>query len=145
MLEGVQIHSLKQFHDERGKVMHMLRNDDPHFQSFGEIYFSCVNPGAVKAWHLHSHMALNYAVPFGEIKLVIYDPRPNSPTKGRVQEIIMGDSHYCLVTIPPGTWSGFSGLANGISIVANCSTIPHDPKEITRAEIVNPHIPYTWK
>ena len=144
MLEGVKIRSLKQFPDERGKVMHMLRNDDPYFQCFGEIYFSCVNSGAIKAWHLHSRMTLNYAVVFGQIKLVIYDPRPDSSTAGQIQEIIMGDSNYCLVTIPPKIWSGFTGLGSQVSIVANCSTIPHDPGEITRADVSSPQIPYTW-
>ncbi len=31
-----------------------------HFQRFGEIYFSAVHPGAVKAWHMHRKMVLNY-------------------------------------------------------------------------------------
>ena len=31
--------------------MHMLRADAPHLQGFGEIYFSTVNPGAIKGWH----------------------------------------------------------------------------------------------
>ena len=45
--------------------MHMLRCDAPHFERFGEIYFSGVNPGAIKAWHIHREMTLNYAVPVG--------------------------------------------------------------------------------
>ena len=39
MIEGVKITKLKQIFDERGKVMHMLRNDSEIFQKFGEIYF----------------------------------------------------------------------------------------------------------
>ena len=46
MIDSVEIAPLKQICDERGKVMHMLRSDDPVFKSFGEIYFSCVYPGA---------------------------------------------------------------------------------------------------
>ena len=52
MINGVVITPLRQIADERGKVMHMLRNDAVHFSAFGEIYFSCVYPGAIKAWHL---------------------------------------------------------------------------------------------
>jgi dTDP-4-dehydrorhamnose 3,5-epimerase-like enzyme len=40
----------------RGSVMHMLRADAEHFQGFGEIYFSTVNPGAIKGWHIHREM-----------------------------------------------------------------------------------------
>ncbi len=50
MIEGITITPLKQILDERGKVMHMLRRDDEHFQQFGEIYFSTVRPNVVKAW-----------------------------------------------------------------------------------------------
>ena len=53
MIQGVKISKLKTISDNRGKVMHMLRKDSEIFTEFGEIYFSCTNPGAVKAWHLH--------------------------------------------------------------------------------------------
>ena len=62
MIEGVVITPLKQYVDERGKVMHMLRSDAPEFKSFGEIYFSSVHAGAIKGWHIHKRMTLNYAV-----------------------------------------------------------------------------------
>ena len=101
MIEGVIITPLKQFFDERGKVMHMLRNDSKVFSEFGEIYFSCTNPGAIKAWHLHQEMTLNYAVVHGQIKCVLYDDRAESGTYGCVEEIFMSTENYCLVTVPP--------------------------------------------
>ena len=73
MIDGVILTPLRQIFDERGKVMHMLREDSPVFSKFGEIYFSCTHPGVVKAWHLHKYMTLNYAVIHGEIKFVLYD------------------------------------------------------------------------
>ena len=86
MIEGIKITPLKQIEDERGKVMHMLRNDSENFTKFGEIYFSTAHPNKVKGWHIHSKMTLNYAVVLGEIKFVLYDTRTNSKTKGQVQE-----------------------------------------------------------
>ena len=59
MLHGVQMVPLRRIHDERGMVMHMLRNDDPHFTEIGEIFFSVVYPGVIKGWHLHSRMTVN--------------------------------------------------------------------------------------
>ena len=70
MIDGVTITPLKQVFDERGKVMHMIREDSPIFSRFGEIYFSCTHPGVVKAWHLHKEMTLNYTVIHGEINLI---------------------------------------------------------------------------
>lgn len=88
MIDGVILTPLKQIFDERGKVMHMLKNNSPVFSEFGEIYFSCTYPGVVKAWHLHKEMTLNYAVILGEIKFVLFDNRSDSKTKGEVQEFL---------------------------------------------------------
>ncbi len=145
MINGVKITQLKQLLDERGKVMHMLRADSDGFTGFGEIYFSCVYPGAVKAWHLHKRMTLNYAVPHGNIKFVLYDDRENSPTRGELQEIFLGPDNYCLVTVPPRVWNGFKGIGPTMAIVANCASIPHDPAEIDRLDPFSPDIPYSWE
>lgn len=144
MIEGVLIKPLRQIPDERGKIMHMMRNDDPEFTCFGEIYFSCVYPGIIKGWHLHRKMTLNYAVPYGSIKLVLYDDRESSPTKGELQEIFLGPDNYCLVRIPPLVWNGFKGIGVTPSIVANCSSIPHDPAEIERMNPFDKKIAYNW-
>ncbi len=145
MIKGVEIHPLRQIPDERGKVMHMLRRDDPWFSEFGEIYFSVVFPGAIKAWHLHTRMTLNYAVPSGRIKLVLYDDRDDSPTRGELQEIFTGEDGYALVSVPPGVWNGFKGIGTAPAIVANCATIPHDPDEIVRMDPFSEKIPYRWE
>ncbi len=145
MIEGVKIKPLKQILDERGKIMHMLRCDAENFGGFGEIYFSCVYPGAIKGWHIHKKMTLNYAVPHGRIKLVLFDARPDSPTKGELQEIFLGPDNYCLVTIPPMVWNGFKGIGNEMAMVANCSDIPHDPEEIDRMDPFDSAIPYSWE
>jgi len=144
MIEGVRIIPLKQIPDERGKIMHMLRCDSEWFVDFGEIYFSCVYPGAIKGWHIHKKMVLNYAVPFGHIKFVLYDDRPGSPTKGNIQEIFLGPDNYCLVTVPPMIWNGFKGVGPETAIVANCASIPHDPGEIDRMDPFDSSIPYDW-
>lgn len=144
MIKGVGVHPLRRIVDERGAVMHMLRADAPHFEGFGEIYFSTVYPQIVKGWHLHRRMTLNYAVVSGMIKLVLYDDREDSPTRSQVMELFIGDQNYVLVTIPPLVWNGFKGMGTAPAIVANCATIPHDPTEIERLDPFSPRIPYRW-
>lgn len=144
MIEGVRITRLKQIHDERGKVMHMLRADSETFLSFGEIYFSCVHPNAIKAWHIHDRMTLNYAVVHGKIKFVLYDDRTDSRSRGEIQEFFLNTENYLLVTVPPMIWNGFKGIGSKMAIVANCATIPHDPNEIHRMSPTDARIPYDW-
>src|SRR5215469_17200999 len=96
-IAGITVRPLRRIPDERGAVFHMLRADSDAFESFGEIYFSMIYPGAIKAWHLHQRMTLNYAVPSGNVKLVCYDNRADSPTRGTVAEFFLGEFNYSLV------------------------------------------------
>ena len=144
MIDGVQIIPLKRVPDERGTVMHMLRSTDPHFTRFGEIYFSTVYRGVVKGWHRHREMTLNYACVSGRIKLVLYDDRPSSSTKGELVEVFLGPDNYSLVVIPPCVWNGFKGMSEPQAIVANCATHPHDPARSERLDPFENTIPYDW-
>jgi len=144
MIDGVVVKPLTQIPDERGKIMHMLRADEPEFERFGEIYFSMAYPGVVKAWHIHDEMTLNYAVVVGMIKLVLYDNRDDSPTRGELMELFVGEHNYCLVRVPPKVWNGFKTVSAGPALVANCATHPHHPDEIHRMEPTSDAIPYDW-
>ena len=144
MIEGVSVAPLKQIHDERGKVMHMLKKTDPHFEQFGEIYFSCIHPGAIKAWHIHKSMTINNAVISGRAKLVLYDICQGSPTNGELQEVFLGEDNYCLVQVPLGIANGYTAYGDKLVILAHCATEPHDPDEIIRMEAFTSDIPYNW-
>jgi len=144
MIEGVKVVPLGRIPDERGTVMHMLRATDPHFIRFGEIYFSTVYRDVVKGWHRHREMTLNYACVFGRIKLVLYDEREGSPSRGELQELFLGPDNHALVIVPPEVWNGFKGLNDPFAIVANCCTHAHDPSRSTRLDPFQNHIPYDW-
>ena len=144
MIEGVKVVPLRQIPDERGTVMHMLKRTDPHFTEFGEIYFTTVYPGVVKGWHRHNRMTLNYACISGAIKLVLYDDREDSATKGELMELVLGPNAYQLVQIPVDVWNGFKGLGSEVSIVANCATEPHTLEFSERVDPLSDFIPYDW-
>ena len=144
MIDGVKVVPLRQIADERGKIMHMLRRDDPHFIQFGEIYFSCCWPGVVKGWHVHKRMTVNNAVVVGRAKLVLYDSRPDSPTHGEVMELFIGEDNYCLVQIPPGITNGYKAYGEKMVVMANCATEPHDREEIVYIDPIDNDIPYDW-
>ena len=145
MIDGVKVVPLLQISDERGKIMHMLKETDEHFIRFGEIYFSCAWPGVVKGWHVHQRMTVNNAVIVGQAKLVLYDGRPNSPTEGELMELFIGESNYCLVQIPPGIANGYKAYGDKMVIMANCATEDHDPTEIIYIDAKNNDIPYDWE
>jgi dTDP-4-dehydrorhamnose 3,5-epimerase len=146
VIEGVTTVALSELVDEHGSVLHMLRSDTPEFIKFGECYFSEVLPGAVKAWKLHREQTQNIAVPVGRVRLVIYDDRVGSGTKGnlRIQELGRPDA-YLRVKLPPGLWYGFACIGNTPALLANCADLPHAPTESERKPAFDLSIPYDWQ
>ena len=144
MIQDVIIVKKQVISDDRGKILHMLRNDDKNFSKFGEIYFSYVYPNKIKAWHIHKKMTLNYVAAFGKIKLVLYDDRKNSKTFGKIQEIFLSNQNHLLVSIPTNIWNGFTSADGNLAVLANCSNIPHDKEEISRLNFDDPKFPYKW-
>lgn len=144
MIDGVLLLPRACHEDARGRLLRMVRCDDPEFAGFGEVYFSTIHPGVIKGWKLHRRMVLNLAVPVGSVLFVIYDDRPSSPTRGVVQSEVLGCAPYRLLQLPPGVWFAFQGLAAYESIVTNCASIPHDPQESTTLPLDSPEIPYRW-
>jgi dTDP-4-dehydrorhamnose 3,5-epimerase len=141
-IEGVQVLPLRRVSDERGTIFHMMRKTDPHFQQFGEIYFSSVYEGRIKGWHKHGEMSLNYACVMGRVKCALYDDREGSPTKGHLMEVFLGPDSYNLLIVPPMVWNGFKGMTD--ALIANCCTHAHDPKRSFRLDPLDPSIGYTW-
>ena len=144
MIDGVTIHSLRRFPDERGTVFHMLKRTDDVFTEFGEMYFTSLYADVIKAWHEHTKMALNYACILGAVKVVLYDGRSDSSTHGELNEFIIGDLNYSLLHIPRGVTNGMKGLVSPISLVANCATLPHEENEMLRYELDDLPISYDW-
>jgi dTDP-4-dehydrorhamnose 3,5-epimerase len=144
-IQGVALQELAVIPADGGPVLRMLRPDWPLFAGFGELYFSEVAPGAVKAWKRHSRQTQHLAVPVGRLKLVIYDARPGSASFGRIGEYILGRPDcYRLLRIPPGLWYGFTAIGPEKTLICNCADLPHDPAESTRKPWNSLDIPYSF-
>jgi dTDP-4-dehydrorhamnose 3,5-epimerase len=138
-LERIQVTPLKRIPVSGGDVMHAMKAVDPGYSGFGEAYFSWVKKGAVKGWKQHQRMILNLVVPVGEVLFVFYDERG----PGAFREERIGNSKYARITVPPGIWFGFQGVADPASVVLNIASIEHDPTESLNRGIKE--IPYKWK
>ena len=144
MIEGVLITPLRRIPDERGYIMHMLRSDSPHYEQFGEIYFSVAYPGVIKGWHEHTEQVQNYAVISGMIKLVMYDNRLESKTYMELMEMFVGNLNYSLIRIPTGVINGYKCIGAESCMVANCATLPHKDGEMLRYDPFGEKVPYKW-
>lgn len=148
-IAGALLQPLKVISTEGGPVLHMLRPGSallPDFSNgFGEIYFSEVLPGHVKAWKRHTRQTQHFAVPSGQLKIVLYDDREGSPTRGVLCELALGrPEHYGLLRVPVNVWYGFTTMGATPALICNCADIPHDPEEGRRLPMDDPGIPYRW-
>lgn len=146
MISGVRVKQLRVLPDERGRVMEILRADDDLFEKFGQVYMTTAYPGVVKAWHYHKQQTDNFAVVKGMVKLVLYDPRKDSPTQGEVNEFCLGEHNPQLVQIPNLVLHGFKCLGAEEAVVINCPTevYRYDAPDEFRLDPASAEVPYDW-
>lgn len=122
--------------------MHFLRNDEPSFTTFGEVYFSETLPDIVKGWKRHKRMTQRFVVPVGRVRFVLHDDRHGSPSKGLTQEVLLGrPGGYAMLVVPPLVWYGFAAIGDRPALIANCSDIAHDPAESESRPLDDPALP----
>ncbi|MGD0917175.1 MAG: dTDP-4-dehydrorhamnose 3,5-epimerase family protein [Thermodesulfobacteriota bacterium] len=146
MMDGVKTKRLRVIPDERGRVMEILRADDDFFLKFGQVYVTTTYPQVVKAWHYHKVQVDHIAAIKGMIKLVLYDPREGSPTKGEIQEFFIGIHNPLLVQVPNGIYHGWKCISEDEAIIIN---IPSEVYVYTapdeyRLPPHGGHVPYDW-
>ena len=136
-LDDILITPLSRIATVGGDVLHAMKQSDVGYADFGEAYFSWVTAGAVKAWKRHTRMTMNVVVPLGQVRFVF---RLDGTDELRVEDV--GEGRYARITVPPGIWFGFKGLAAPQSLVLNIANIPHDPNEVERLKLSD--IKYGW-
>ena len=146
LIDGVRVKELRVIPDERGRIMEMLRSDDDLFLGFGQAYVTTVYPGVVKAWHYHRVQTDNFVVVSGMAKVVLYDDREASATRGQVNEFFMGDRNPILVQVPPLVCHGYKGIGADEVLLVNFPTEVYRPEQPDEYRL-DPHrsgIPYDW-
>jgi dTDP-4-dehydrorhamnose 3,5-epimerase len=128
-IDGVTLIPLKIIKGDKGNVMHALKSEEESFKTFGEAYFSTIHYNEIKGWKKHHQMILNIVVPVGKIKFVIFDDRKNSSTHNCFFETILSIENYYRLTLQPGLWMAFKGMNEGINMLLNIASIPHNPQE----------------
>lgn len=147
MIKGVIVKKLKIIPDERGRLMEIMRCDEPFFQKFGQVYMTTAKPGVVKAWHYHKKQDDHFTCISGKMRLALYDARPDSPTKGEVNDFVVSLEDPMLVIIPKEVYHGFKCVSDVEAVVINTPTEAYDPKnpDEFRLDAFENDIPYDWR
>ncbi|MHA1731631.1 MAG: dTDP-4-dehydrorhamnose 3,5-epimerase family protein [Promethearchaeota archaeon] len=145
-IKDVVTRQLKPIMDERGYLMECLRADWDVFEKFGQAYITVCFPGVVKGWHYHKLQDDNFIGLVGNAKVVLFDEREDSPTKGVVNEFFLGEKNPVLLHIPKGVWHGFKAIGGKEAVILNVPTMTYNyekPDEYRRP-FDDPAVPYDW-
>ncbi len=137
-MKGVTLTPLKRIASAKGDIYHAMKCVDGGYCGFGEAYFSEIVCGERKGWKRHNRMTLNIIVPIGEIRFIIYDDREGSNTKGEFLAIDLSpDKNYQRLTVEPGLWMAFEGIAQGNSWLLDIIPELHDDAESDKRDDID--------
>lgn len=121
IIDGVKIVELKTFTGEDGYFLELARlTENSKIQDLNDfqvrqVSYSLIEPGGVKAWHIHLNQEdVWFAPPDSQLLVGLYDLRNDSPSKGAQMRLTLGNHKSLLLLIP-------RGVAHGC---ANISTLP---------------------
>lgn len=143
MIEGVNVKKLKVIPDDRGRLMEILRVSETVIEP-RQVYLTTAYEGVVKDkthFHMHKKQTDFFCCVKGTMKLVLVDTRPDSGTKGRIDELEIGEDNPCLVTIPKEVLHAFKSL-KGEAFVINCIDNEYNRKSPDEYRIENKY--YDW-
>ena len=145
-IHDVVIKKLVTHSDDRGYFREILRDDDHLLTRFGQSSFSKTYPGIIKAFHWHEHQDDLWYVADGMARVVLYDRRPDSPTRGVTQVIFAGEDNPVLIFIPIGVAHGFQVLGSKPVVLFYHVTKSYDPKapDELRIPFDDPEIGFDW-
>lgn len=120
-IEGVALHKLRRFHDDGGSLTELLRFEGAAaigIDDFrpAQLNYSCVQPGAIKAFHVHRQQTdLWFVPPEDRILAILVDLREGSPTESNRLRMVLGDGESSLLRIPPGVAHGCRNIGGDVA------------------------------
>ena len=132
--------------DDRGYFREVLRDDDHLLRHFGQTAVTKTYPGVIKAFHWHKRQDDLWYVGGGMAKVVLYDLREGSSTRGVTQVLYAGELNPVLITIPAGVAHGFQVLGNRPVQLFYFVTESYDPSNPDEERIPydDPTIGFDW-
>jgi dTDP-4-dehydrorhamnose 3,5-epimerase len=144
-IHGVEFKELVSHSDERGFFRELIRKTDDFFkEGFGQLSYSNVNHGVVKAWHLHKVQTQWTYILKGSAKIALHDCRKNSKTFGKTMEFLLGENHPLMIyKFPPGVAHGYKCI-DGPMLVLYITSGIYDVNDEERKAHDDKEIAYDW-
>ena len=146
-IAGVRVERLAGYHDNRGSLVPFMDFSKPFWsEPIVHAYEFTLRPGRIKGWGMHRRQADRYFVQTGDLRIVLYDGREGSPTKGNFCQFWFAGNGWLLLYIPPGVWHATQNWGTTLGRIVNFGTARFDTADPDKARI-DPHssvIPFDW-
>lgn len=146
-IHGVTIHHPTTHQDERGTLCEIYsRSWNFDNVPLVHAYLVTVRPGKVKGWAIHDVQIDRYFFVSGVLKLVLYDPRDGSPTKGMINELCFSELNRGLVSVPPGIFHAVENVGQIDGLMFNIPSQPYNYEAPDKRllPLENDVIPYSF-
>ena len=118
-LHDVRIIESRWVNKSNGRLVELFRRDWFQDGSVEQVFHVVLNPQRVSAWHVHEETTDRLFVSSGHARVVLYDTRSESPSYGRLMELLLSEHRPQLVVVPPGIWHGVEGVSSEPSTIVN--------------------------
>jgi dTDP-4-dehydrorhamnose 3,5-epimerase len=103
VIDGVEVKPLRPHVDQRGSLVELINFDDPFWREpIVYSYSMTIKPGRIKGWGMHLRQTDRHALHTGQLRLVLFDAREDSPTHRQIQVVCASDEAKAVVRIPRG-------------------------------------------
>lgn len=126
-IDGVRLKQTAVVGDERGIILEVIDTRTEHWDApVPYVYMGTCRPGKAKGWGVHERHTDRYTILSGEMLLVLFDDRPDSPSRGVVQEFYLTMEGRNQIVIPTGIWHAHMNLGQTDLMFLNAPTEAFD-------------------
>ncbi len=151
LIDGVQFRPCRPVPHEDGHLMEIARAS---WEILGgplvQVHLTTTFAGRVRAWGVHTENTDRLFIAAGLVKIVVYDGRKDSPTRGRLNEFTLSDRNPGLLIVPPNLYHGWKNIGTTEALIINMPDRMYDyespdaldlPWDSAKAEKI---VPYRW-
>lgn len=126
-IAGVVFRPTRPVPHEDGHVAEVARDDWPGLNGpIVQVHTTTTFPGRIRAWGLHQRSTDRLFVVDGLVRIVVFDGRNTSPTKGMLNEFTVSGKNPGLLVIPPNLFHGWKNIGPSEAIIINMPSLMYD-------------------
>lgn len=120
IIDGVSVREIANVLKLDGHLVEVFRRSwFPDAAPIDQVFQVTLNPGAISAWHAHESTTDHLFISAGTVRVVLFDNREDSPTRGEINEFRFGAIRPAVIVVPPRIWHGLQCVSTSAATILN--------------------------